>query len=45
MVLSTHSCLLAARRLYARTGYALTDSRPHEGFGSPLVTETWERAL
>jgi DNA-binding MarR family transcriptional regulator/GNAT superfamily N-acetyltransferase len=45
MVLWTNSCLAAARGIYARRGFQLTQSEPHEGYGSPLVGETWELKL
>ena len=45
MVLVTHSCLLAARGIYAARGFKLVRSAPHEGYGEPLVGETWELKL
>ena len=36
---------LAARAIYAKAGYRLVASEPHESFGHPLVGETWELAL
>ena len=45
IVLWTHSILTAARAIYRRAGYAMTDSEPHESFGHPLVGETWELTL
>ncbi|WP_155742557.1 bifunctional helix-turn-helix transcriptional regulator/GNAT family N-acetyltransferase [Variovorax paradoxus] len=45
MVLWTNSCLAAARSIYAKRGFQLTQSEPHEGYGSPLVGETWELKL
>lgn len=45
MVLWTNSCLTAARGIYAKRGFQLTQSEPHEGYGSPLVGETWELKL
>ncbi|HSN31506.1 MAG TPA: helix-turn-helix domain-containing GNAT family N-acetyltransferase [Ideonella sp.] len=41
----TNSVLLAARHLYAKHGYRLVASEPHESFGKALVGETWELAL
>lgn len=45
MVLWTNSCLAAARGIYAKRGFQLTQSEPHEGYGSPQVGETWELKL
>jgi DNA-binding MarR family transcriptional regulator/GNAT superfamily N-acetyltransferase len=45
IVLWTNSILLAARAIYARNGYLLTKSEPHESFGHKLVGETWELKL
>ena len=45
IVLWTNSVLLAARAIYAKAGYRLVASEPHESFGHPLVGETWELAL
>lgn len=45
MVLWTHSCLLAARGIYARRGFTLMQSESHEGYGKQLVGETWELKL
>jgi DNA-binding MarR family transcriptional regulator/GNAT superfamily N-acetyltransferase len=45
MVLWTNSCLLAARGIYAARGFQLVKSEPHEGYGKPLVGETWELKL
>ena len=45
IVLWTNSVLLAARAIYARNGYVLTKSEPHESFGHQLVGETWELKL
>lgn len=45
MVLWTNSCLEAARGIYAKRGFKLTHSEPHEGYGAPLVGETWELKL
>ncbi len=41
----TQSNLLAARRIYARAGFALVDSEPNQAFGFDLVSETWELRL
>ena len=45
IVLWTNSVLVAARAIYAKAGYRLVASEPHESFGQPLVGETWELAL
>ena len=45
IVLWTNSILLAARAIYARCGYVLTKTEPHESFGHQLVGETWELTL
>jgi len=45
MVLWTHSCLTAARDLYARRGFVLTQSEAYRAFGHDLVSETWELKL
>ncbi|MBU0828627.1 MAG: bifunctional helix-turn-helix transcriptional regulator/GNAT family N-acetyltransferase [Gammaproteobacteria bacterium] len=45
MVLWTNSCLTAARGIYAKRGFKLIKSEPYEGFGQPLVGETWELRL
>ncbi len=45
MVLWTNSCLVAARDIYAKRGFKLTESEPHEGYGKSLVGETWELKL
>lgn len=45
MVLWTNSCLVAARGIYAKRGFQLTQSEPHEGYGSPQMGETWELKL
>lgn len=42
----TQSELLAARRLYAKAGFAPVKAEPHASFGrDDLVAETWELAL
>jgi DNA-binding MarR family transcriptional regulator/GNAT superfamily N-acetyltransferase len=45
IVLWTNSVLLAARAIYAKAGYRLIASEPHESFGHALVGETWELDL
>jgi DNA-binding MarR family transcriptional regulator/GNAT superfamily N-acetyltransferase len=41
----TNSVLHAARHIYQRKGFRLTDSQPHQSFGQSLVGETWELTL
>jgi DNA-binding MarR family transcriptional regulator/GNAT superfamily N-acetyltransferase len=45
IVLWTNSVLGAARAIYAKAGYELTKSEPHQSFGHRLVGETWELKL
>lgn len=45
MRLWTQSCLLDARRIYARAGWQLVDTEPHHSFGHALLGERWELAL
>jgi GNAT superfamily N-acetyltransferase len=45
MVLWTNACLLAARAIYEKRGFKLTQSEPYQGFGQDLVSETWELEL
>jgi DNA-binding MarR family transcriptional regulator/N-acetylglutamate synthase-like GNAT family acetyltransferase len=45
MVLWTQSELLAARRIYERSGFRLVERNPHHSFGRDLVAETWELEL
>ena len=45
MTLWTQSCLVAARRLYARRGWVLGESEAVTAFGVDLVSETWSKAL
>lgn len=45
MVLWTNSCLTAARAIYAKRGFELIESQPYQGFGQPLVSETWALRL
>jgi DNA-binding MarR family transcriptional regulator/GNAT superfamily N-acetyltransferase len=45
MVLWTNSCLLAARGIYEKRGFKLTESEPHASYGKQLVGETWEMKL
>ncbi|MCW5659358.1 MAG: MarR family transcriptional regulator [Burkholderiaceae bacterium] len=41
----TQSMLTAARAIYAKAGYRLVSSEPHQSFGADLVGEMWELAL
>jgi GNAT superfamily N-acetyltransferase len=45
IVLWTDSCLLQARRIYAKLGFQLTQAEPHHSFGHDLTSETWELML
>jgi GNAT superfamily N-acetyltransferase len=46
MVLWTNACLLAARAIYEKRGFKLTQSEPYQGFGrDDLVSETWALTL
>ena len=45
ITLWTQSILLAARSIYAAKGFRLVAKHRHPGFGTPLVSETWELAL
>ena len=45
MRLWTQSNLLAARHIYARSGFRVIASEPHHSFGFDLVSETWELRL
>ncbi len=45
VVLWTQSELLAARKIYEKSGFKLTASEPHHSFGKDLVAETWEIGL
>ena len=42
IVLWTNNVLVAARAIYAKAGYRLLESAPHESFGQHLVGETWQ---
>ncbi|WP_373423447.1 bifunctional helix-turn-helix transcriptional regulator/GNAT family N-acetyltransferase [Variovorax boronicumulans] len=45
MTLWTNSDLVAARAIYAKRGFQLVKSEPHESYGKQLVGETWEMKL
>lgn len=45
ITLSTHSILLAARKIYQDEGFEKVASEPHRSFGVDLVAETWELGL
>ena len=45
MVLWTNSVLTAARRIYKKAGFRLTESEKHRSWGHDLVSEIWELDL
>lgn len=45
LMLWTNSGLQAARAIYLKRGFKLTNSEPYQGFGHELVGETWELRL
>lgn len=45
VTLWTQSVLIAARRIYERSGFRLVRQEAHRSFGVDLVGETWEREL
>lgn len=45
ITLWTNSILTAARGIYEKAGFVMTESEPHDSFGQKLVGETWELKL
>jgi DNA-binding MarR family transcriptional regulator/GNAT superfamily N-acetyltransferase len=45
ITLWTNSILLAARSIYKKAGYQMTDSKKNHLFGHDLISETWELTL
>ena len=45
MVLWTHESHVAAGRLYARNGFALTHAESRHSFGRDVVAQTWAKEL
>ena len=45
MTLWTHSILESARRIYAREGFRIVETKNHDAFGPTLIGETWELDL
>ncbi len=45
ITLWTHSILTAARNIYQKEGFELTQSEAYHSFGQDLVSEIWERSL
>lgn len=45
VTLWTHQVLTAARGIYQRKGFTLTESRPHNSWGPEVVGETWDLKL
>ncbi|MFB8119488.1 GNAT family N-acetyltransferase [Streptomyces sp. NPDC055962] len=45
VTLWTTDNLVSARRIYQHFGFTLADEGPHQGFGHPLVGQTWSLDL
>jgi DNA-binding MarR family transcriptional regulator/N-acetylglutamate synthase-like GNAT family acetyltransferase len=45
VVLWTHAVLTAARKIYAATGFEITETWTHDHFGQSEVSETWRLRL
>lgn len=45
ITLWTHTVLAAAREIYHKTGFVLTEEWVHDDFGKPEAAETWDLAL
>ncbi|MBW8813672.1 MAG: bifunctional helix-turn-helix transcriptional regulator/GNAT family N-acetyltransferase [Caulobacterales bacterium] len=45
IVLWTHAVLIAARKIYAATGFTVVETWTHDEFGKPEVSETWRLRL
>jgi len=45
LTLWTHQVLTAARAIYERKGFTLTESKPHNSWGKEVVGETWDLML
>jgi GNAT superfamily N-acetyltransferase len=45
LTLWTNDVLTAARRIYQRAGFRLTESEPHRDFGKAVVGQTWDLSL